>query len=298
MSNRRGAIAFLVLTFLCSWPLWFLERLVFGWSLINPLAQLPTAFAPAIAAVVARRWVAREGFRDAALPPRIRTAWRWYLLAWAGPIAITAATLVVAAALGLWRVDLAPLDGLAFVLPILTVVLTPAYWGEEFGWTGYLRPRLFPNRPLAAAMVTGLLWAVWHYPLAFLGYIEFPHLLLGLAVWTGSFVLQQVALTWLYVRSRTVWVAALAHSGNNMIIGLVTGLLLIEHGKLDDVSTMLLTAVPLGLACLAMVRTGGFRVRPALTGLDPIQLSPHWSGGSRHAEPSHGPHGQPTADPR
>ncbi|MBP2336524.1 hypothetical protein [Saccharothrix coeruleofusca] len=23
-------------------------------------------------------------------------------------------------------------------------VLTPVYWGEEFGWTGYLRQRLLP----------------------------------------------------------------------------------------------------------------------------------------------------------
>ncbi|NJC74150.1 CPBP family intramembrane metalloprotease [Planosporangium thailandense] len=263
MSHRRGVIAFLLITFLSSWPWWFIEHLGFGWSLVNPLAQLPTAFSPAVAAIVVRRWITREGFKDAGLALRLRATWRWYLAAWLGPIAITVATLAVAAALGLWQVDLAPLGSLPVALPIVTLILTPAYWGEEFGWTGYLRSHLYRDRPLTAAVVVGLLWAVWHYPLAFLGYIEFRHPLPGLVVWTGSFVLQQVALTWLYLRSGTVWVAALAHSGNNMVIGFVTGLLLIDHGRLDDVTTMLLTAVPLGGACIAIVRRGRRSRRPA-----------------------------------
>lgn len=255
MSNRRGVPAFLLITVLLSWPWWFLGHHVLGWSMTNPLAQLPTAFAPAIAALVVRRWVTGEGFRDAGLRPRLRTAWRWYLLAWLGPFAVTATALALAAILGLWRVDLAPLsDGLVLLLPIVTLILTPFYWGEEFGWTGYLRPRILAHRPRAGAVVTGLIWGIWHWPLAFVGYVHFPDLVAGLAVWTVFFVPQQIALAWLYLRSATVWVAALAHGGNNMVIGLVTGLLLIEHGPLGDVSTMLLTAVPLGLACLVMLQ--------------------------------------------
>lgn len=247
-------LAFLLLTFSISWSTWFVERLALGWSLVNPLAQLPGAFAPAIAAVVVRRWVTREGFGDAALAPRLAAAWRWYLVAWLGPFAVTAVTLAVAAGLGLWQPDLTPLGGLAAVLPILTIILIPVYWGEEFGWTGYLRARLFPGRPLAAVLATGLIWGVWHFPLAFLGYIEFSNHLVALPIWTAFFVLQQIPLSWLYLASKTVWVAALAHAGNNMVIGLITGLLLVEHGGLDDVSVMLFTSVPLGIAALFMVR--------------------------------------------
>lgn len=252
MSHRRGALAFLLITLLLSWPWWFLEHVVLGWSMVNPLVQLPTAFAPALAAIAVRRWVTREGFADATPAPRLRRAWRWYLAAWLGPFAITAGTLALAALLGLWRPDLAPLGAGAFLLPVVVLILAPVYWGEEFGWTGYLRPRLLPRRPMAGAVGTGLLWAVWHYPLAFLGYIEFRHVFLGLTVWTGSFVLQQVALTQLYRGSGTVWAPALAHAGNNMVIGLVVGTLLIDHGPLGDVSTMLLTAGPLTLAGLAL----------------------------------------------
>jgi membrane protease YdiL (CAAX protease family) len=38
--------------------------------------------------------------------------------------------------------------------------------GEEFGWRGYLLPRLLTvYRPMVATLILGLLWAVWHYPL-------------------------------------------------------------------------------------------------------------------------------------
>jgi membrane protease YdiL (CAAX protease family) len=257
--RQRGVIAFLAMTFLGTWPLWFVQRQILRMSLVDPLAQLPTAFMPALATIVVRLWITREGFRDAGLSLRLRDAWTWYLIAFLGPMGVTVLTLAAAAGLGMWRVELAPLKGLAVMLPVVTVLLTPVYWGEEFGWTGYLRPRLFPDHPLVGAVATGVVWAVWHYPLAFLGYIEFHHALVGLAAWTGSFVLQQIALTWLYLRSDTVWVVALAHAGNNMIIGFVTGLLLIERGTLDDVRTMLLTAIPLGAGGIGMVVTGGFR---------------------------------------
>lgn len=128
------------------------------------------------------------------------------------------------------------------------------YWGEEFGWTGYLRARLLPGRPLAAVLVTGLIWGVWHVPLAFLGYIEFSNNLVALPVWTVFFVLQQIPLSWLYLASKTVWVPSLAHAGNNMVIGLITEVLLVEHGDLDTVSVMFVLSVPLGIAALFMVR--------------------------------------------
>ena len=55
----------------------------------------------------------------------------------------------------------------------VAVLMTPLLWGEEFGWRGYLQLRLFPGRPVSAAIATGLIWAVWHYPLTLRGY-DYP----------------------------------------------------------------------------------------------------------------------------
>ncbi len=263
-SRTRGLFWFLVLAFVPAWGYVLFARLVLGWSVVDPLVQLPFAFAPAVAAVVVRRWVTREGFADAGLRPRWRTAWPHYLIAWWGPLALTAGTLATAAVLGLWAPSSSALsssmvDGsgtpwwvTVVGLQALVLVLTPLYCGEEFGWTSYLRLRLMPHRPWASTLLTGLIWAVWHYPLAFLGYIEFSHVLLGLAVWTASFVLQEILLTWLRLRSGTVWTSSLAHAGNNMVLSFLTATTLTagEGGALDGILVMALTMVPMGAACV------------------------------------------------
>ncbi|MEW1718640.1 CPBP family intramembrane glutamic endopeptidase [Streptomyces sp. NPDC093109] len=246
-------------------------------SLVNPLVQLSFAFLPAIAAVVVRRWVTREGFADAGLALRLRHAWPYYLMAWLTPLLIAAGALAFAAVAGLWRPDLSPLDGLvpglpgwAGVLLLMCVVplLTPLYWGEEFGWTSYLRPRVYPGRMVPSVLVTGVVWAVWHYPLAFLGYIEFGNVLLGLAVWTVSFLFQEILLCWLYLRSGTIWTASLAHAGNNMVLSLLLSVVVGDGGgggdgggvggggssRFDTTTLTWLPVIPMALLCLVCVR--------------------------------------------
>ncbi|WP_220139820.1 CPBP family intramembrane glutamic endopeptidase [Nocardia huaxiensis] len=266
IANPLGVAVFLAIAFGASW-LWLAVAIVWcGWSVINPVVQLPMAFAPAVAAVVVRRWVTGEGFADAGLAPRWRASWRTYLLAWWGPLLLVAASVGVAAAMGLWRPDSAasepdswpPLAVTVPALLVVVVVLTPVYWGEEFGWTGYLRLRLFPDRPLASVTATGLVWALWHYPLALLGYIHFGNIVAGLAIWTLSFLFQEVILAWLYLRARTIWAASLAHAGNNMVLSLLVGLLLAE--QLGDTMVTVVMAVPLGVVAAWIVATG--RLRP------------------------------------
>ncbi|MCP2163444.1 CPBP family intramembrane glutamic endopeptidase [Goodfellowiella coeruleoviolacea] len=254
-SRNTGVLVFLAITFGGSW-LCMLGAWLAGLSLVNPLVQLPFAVMPAIAAVVVRAWVTKEGFADAGLRPRLRTAWPHYLVAWLGPLVIAAATVALATALGLCRPDLSLLDGLVpglpgwAVVPLLlgvVVLLTPVYWGEEFGWTSYLRPRVASGRPLVSVLVTALIWALWHYPLAFLGYISFANTAVGLLVWTVSFCCQEILLATLYVHSGTVWVASLAHAGNNMVLSLLVGLLLGDGGGLDSTTLTWLPAVPMAL---------------------------------------------------
>ncbi|MFC7328307.1 CPBP family intramembrane glutamic endopeptidase [Marinactinospora rubrisoli] len=273
--RTRGVLVFLLLSFGLAWGGMF-GAVALGWSLVDPLVQLATiAFTPAIAAVVVRRWVTREGFADAGLRPRLRSAWPYYLAALAGPPALVAATAGHAAVLGLWTPDLAPLNqavpgvpGWLFVLLLVAAMplLTPVYLGEEFGWTGYLRTRLFPGRPVAATVATGLVWAVWHYPLAFLGYIHFDNVVLGLGVWTVSFLLQEIVLSWLWLNSGSVWTASLAHAGNNMVWSLLNTILLTEGGGVADFAVMVVGLVPLAALCGWIILSGRLRGRSGLPG--------------------------------
>ncbi|MCK7624521.1 CPBP family intramembrane metalloprotease [Streptomyces sp. RS10V-4] len=225
---------------------------------------------PGIAAVVVRRWVTREGFADAGLRLRLRAAWSSYLAAWLGPAALALCTLGLAALLGLWHPHLSGPGGIlpgaaslwsVLGLMLVALVLTPLYCGEEFGWTSYLRPRLFGGAPVPSSLATGLIWAVWHFPLAFIGYIDFPNVLLGLLLWTISFLLQEVILLWLYTRSGSVWVASLAHAGNNMVLSLVLSQTLEREAGLGPDWTTVLPAVPMAAVCLAIAARSR-RLRP------------------------------------
>jgi membrane protease YdiL (CAAX protease family) len=83
-------------------------------------------------------------------------------------------------------------------------------FGEEFGWRGYLLPRLMPLGQNWAILVSGVIWACWHLPLNLLygangGLQGFPFWL----VWTIGL---GAVLGWLRLRSQSVWPAAIMHS--------------------------------------------------------------------------------------
>jgi len=266
--RNRGVLVYLALTFGLTWAMMLIVARGFGLSLAEPLPQLWLAFIPAGAAIVVRRWVTREGFRDAGLALRLRAAWRYYLIAWFGPLGLLAAGLAVAAALGLYSPDIAALRRsgpgippalLVIMLLVVALVLTPVYWGEEFGWTSYLRLRIFPDRPLLATLATGLIWAVWHWPLAFLGYIEFGNVVLGLFWWTAGFLCQEIMLTWLRLRSGTIWTTSLAHAGNNMVLSLLAGIVLTDGAGLDEVVLMPVMLVPQLAVCTWILLSGRYR---------------------------------------
>ncbi|MGX7672835.1 CPBP family intramembrane glutamic endopeptidase [Plantactinospora sp. DSM 117369] len=263
--GSKGVLSYLLIAFGLAWAAVFVAHAVLGWSIADPVTQLtmglPMAFGPAVAAVVVRRWVTREGFADAGLAPRLRAAKRYYLIAWIGPVLVLAVTVGLATALGLYEPDLADLPGPATLLVLVApVVLTPLFWGEEFGWRSYLQQRV-GRSPARAALITGLVWAAWHYPLVFTDYAGYASPLLGIVTWTLLIVAQAVILAWLFLRSGSVWVACLAHAGNNMVIGTLSAALLIDAGGLDPASADLLGLVPLAAICAWILLTG--RLSPA-----------------------------------
>jgi membrane protease YdiL (CAAX protease family) len=277
----RGLVVFLVLSFGVSWAGEVGVRFGVGWSLADPRAQVVFALVPALAAVVVRRWVTREGFGDAGLRVRLRGAWPYYLVAWLGPFVVAGVAVGLLAAVGLARNEVAGLGrvvpglpwwGLLLVLAGVVVVLAPVYWGEEFGWTSYLRLRVCPGRPLAATLVTGLVWAVWHFPLAFLGYVDYSNVVAGLALWTLSFLCQETVLSWLRLRSGTIWTTSLAHAGNNMVLSLLVDLMLTGRGRREDLLVMAVTTVPLAVAAGWVLVSGRYTAAaPRQPGQDFLQ---------------------------
>jgi membrane protease YdiL (CAAX protease family) len=91
----------------------------------------------------------------------------------------------------------------------------PAGFLEEIGWMGFAFPKMrLPHTGLAAAIVLGLLWSLWHLPVInFLGTAT-PH---G-AYWLHFFLAFAVAMTamrvlicWIYTNTRSVLLAQFMH---------------------------------------------------------------------------------------
>jgi membrane protease YdiL (CAAX protease family) len=261
--NSLGVAVYLVFAFGLAWAAWGVP-LALGAAPQSPLFQafaLAGAFGPALAALVVRTWVTREGFADAGLRLAPRK-WVYYLLALAIPIVASLAVLFAAPALGIARPGVMPLSLAIMILRLsaVSVVLTPLLWGEEFGWRGYLQFRLFAGMPVVAAAATGIIWGVWHYPLLMLG-TELPgHTRLVLLLFPIGTVFYSIVFGWLRLRSGSIWTASLAHSAVNNLRSPLTAVLFAAVP--DRLGITLLGLAIFGLIALLIVACGGLKPFP------------------------------------
>jgi membrane protease YdiL (CAAX protease family) len=198
---------FLALTFGLTW-LPFLPAL-----LGRPAVPLLMPVAPAIASLVVRRWVTREGFADLGLRPDLRRSWPFLVLALGWPLLAMPLAVALATAAGASAVETVSVTDVALWAGA-SLLAAPVFLGEELGWRGYLQTRILPGRPLQAAAVTGAVWAVWHYPLWFTT-LDLP--LWVIAAMSVSLVVTSVFLGWLQAVSGTVWAPSVGHSANNTL---------------------------------------------------------------------------------
>ncbi len=273
----KGIIAFLLISFGFAWavwlPLWLLG--VPATSEVAQQLQIVGAFAPALAAIVVRRWVTREGFGDAGLRPNVRKNWPYYVFSLLWPFLIVIGLVACMEVIGAVRGDLAltrpGLGALADVSAWLSMVAaaliyTPLIWGEEFGWRGYLQIRLLAQRPLQAAVVTGLIWGIWHFPAALAGLIPNGHGILSMLLLPWYMVWISIVLGWLRLRTGSIWPASIAHSANNFILNSSqVGVVLSFSGGLGDLLLSprgLIIVIPIGLLCAWIVLSGGLKPTP------------------------------------
>lgn len=259
--RRRGVRWFLVLAFGCSWLPWLVVHLA-GGSLDNPVIQLLTAaFMPAIAACVVRKWITGQGFADSGLGLRLRTSWRYVLMAILMPWGVLLVALGVATLAG-WDPAGVELPGASWAYlaagPLICVVLAPLFWGEEYGWTAYLRDRLCPGRPVATTFLTGVIWGVWHWPLPWVGYFGgntgAAEAIWAMILWLPLSILLEFVIGWLWSETRSVWPGAMLHAGCNLVAA--QGMFLVLGDAVGSNATTLLLCAGLTPIVVAIVASG------------------------------------------
>jgi CAAX protease family protein len=220
-TDRGGILAYLAIAFGLAWAIWAVVLYGLKLDAHDPgfaIALIPGMFAPAIAAIVVRKWVTGEGFTGAGLRPRLRRGRRYYLFAILLAPGLT--VLIIALTVMFGVAEPQPHFRLGAASPplalIIAIAVTPLLWGEEFGWRGYLQPRLVPGRPVWSAIATGAIWGLWHYPLIVLTGFNYPDSpVLGLIPFTLFTIFMSVILGWLQLRAGSSWAPSLAHSGVN-----------------------------------------------------------------------------------
>ncbi|HEY2809027.1 MAG TPA: type II CAAX endopeptidase family protein [Steroidobacteraceae bacterium] len=214
-STLRAAIKarplwyFFPLAFLLSWYPWLLSLLRFKASGINPLGVLVAAL---LVAGLATGW---HGLKQVLLRiVRVRVNWRWYAVALLLPLAFVGLALALNLALGAARP--APQDWARwpdifdrFVFGFLFVGL-----GEEPGWRGFALPELMRRRrALAASLLLGGIWALWHLPLLGNEFAPAQALPFLITVFAGS-----VITAWIFNSSgQSVFLTMLMHSTVNAV---------------------------------------------------------------------------------
>ena len=156
----RRLTLFFILAFLISWLIWPL-------TLLNPESSPMAPFGPAVAAVlVAVFSEGKEGLlRLLRRLRRWRVPARWYLVAFGLPCLMVVASAALTVAGGAPAPDLGPNPGWFMLVGTFAATLVVVGLFEELGWRGYALPLLEQNRTaLAAALLLGVVWALWHIP--------------------------------------------------------------------------------------------------------------------------------------
>ena len=110
----------------------------------------------------------------------------------------------------------------ALLSPVLNFIFA---FGEEWGWRGYLLPKMKEKLPmLPMLLVNGVIWGLWHAPLTCMGhnygtgYLGYPFT--GILAMCVFCIVMGTIFTWVTLKSGSCIPAALAHAGLNGMAGI------------------------------------------------------------------------------
>ena len=195
---------------------------------------------PGIAAIISTVLVMKQPFKSLrlnTLGPK-----RFYLWAWLLPIGLTILGGLLTLLFSLGKLDLnftaireamssaasgkaVPAEMIVAIQILFAFTLAPLInvlfaLGEELGWRGFLLPHLMPHGQWKAILISGIIWGIWHAPAVAQG-LNYPgYPVLGIFMMIVFCILLGTILSWLYLNTKSPWVAALAHGSINAVAGL------------------------------------------------------------------------------
>lgn len=137
-------------------------------------------------------------------------------------------------------------------------------FGEEGGWRGYMMPKLMKLMGVKKAVLAGgIIWGLWHAPLTCVGhnygtdYPGFPYL--GIFIMCVTCTALGTALTYITVKTGSVWPAAIMHAVNNAnpsILGVFTNEEKANGVMANPILGSVISCIPmviLGIICFVLL---------------------------------------------
>ena len=255
--DTKRITLFLVITFGLAWSVALIIYLTGGLenspvlipgtpiTLAFVLLAIPVMWSPAIGNILTRL-ITKEGRENLYLRPHFKRSWPYWLAAWFLPGILTLVGMGIFfllfpdtfdSSLGtlqamldasgtdininLWVITAVQIIQAMLIAPIANSVAT---FGEEFGWRGYLQPKLMPLGGRKAMLLMGVIWGVWHWPIILMGHnygLDYPGApFLGPLAMVWFCMVIGIFLGWVTLKSGSVWPAVIGHAAINGIAGI------------------------------------------------------------------------------
>ena len=261
---QHRALTFVIVTFALTWAYEFIvvyplvdsDLASFGGpGMIQTFAIAAAMFFPALGVVITRL-ITGDGFKHCVIKPYpLRKSLPWFLVAWFGPSVLIA--LGAVAYFCIFPNDFDP-NGAQFSalissqleaagapaklpmsIPMMALVQIvvgtllgpllnlPACFGEEWGWRGYLMPKLGQRLPIVPTLlISGVIWGLWHAPLTALGHdygVNYPGWpVLGIFAMCCFCTVVGIFLSYVTIRTGSCLAAAFGHGAINAVAGAAT----------------------------------------------------------------------------
>jgi len=202
MQNKikwKEVFLFSFLAYLITWIYW-LTAIIWK-NPAHPFYSVPFIgeglgmFGPMLAAIAMRAYISKDGFKGSF---GFNRPLKFYLIAFFAPVVFVLTLILFNQITGIGRFEW------TYSIPLLQTILIsiglvflfiPLGFGEEYGWRGYLLPRLLPLGEVRGTIVLGLIWALWHLPVLML---RAHPLWLSIPFFVLLAVLLAFPFTWLY----------------------------------------------------------------------------------------------------
>ena len=193
-------------------------------GLLPPAASQLGALSSSLAAIILVVVEGRKGGLRELLSRFLiwRVGLQWWAIALFFVAIPSVAALYLFDLLGGPAVDWSGLPPLVTIVPSFILLTIAAGIGEEFGWRGFLLPRLQTrHNALVSSLIIGGMWAIWHIPLFFIE--GFQHdlqsqagLLPAILAFSAFVIASSIWFTWIFNNTRgSVLLAAVMHGASN-----------------------------------------------------------------------------------